>query len=160
MKRHCDDRRRSKIGRVLWRAGVVLLLAGSFAGAKAATRWEILQAIHWVENPTSAARPGPGGELGAYQFRPETWSMHTDQPFSAALDRRCSDAVAVRHFEWLKTRLERAGFEASPYNIALAWNAGLNAVLKNQAPAASHNYAGRVHNLATELTARRLARTH
>ncbi len=86
--------------------------------------------------------------------------MHTDQPFSAALDRRCSDAVAVRHFEWLKTRLERAGFEASPYNIALAWNAGLNAVLKNQAPAASHNYAGRVHNLATELTARRLARTH
>jgi|GEM_PF-4580482 len=57
----------------------------------------------------------------------------------------------------LKVRLERAGIEATPYNIALAWNAGLTAVLNDHVPASSHDYADRVSNLAMELRARQLA---
>ena len=130
------------------------MLANIGLKVSAGQRWETLQAIHWVENPTNTSRPGSYGELGAYQFRPRTWQMHTDQPFSAALDRRCSDEIAVKHYEWLKIRLERAGLASTPYNIALAWNAGLDSVLKDRAPAPSHDYASRVHNLAMELRAR------
>src|SRR4051812_42831736 len=63
----------------------VIVFAGSALALQAGTRWETLEAIHWVENPTDSARPGPCGELGAYQFRLETWKMHSRRPFSAAV---------------------------------------------------------------------------
>jgi hypothetical protein len=121
--------------------------------AFAASRWETLEAIHAVENPSNSPRPGRFGELGAYQFRAATWRMHTSRPFSEAIDRRKSDEVAIRHYEWLKSTLTRAGLEASTYNIALAWNAGANAVITGRLTAASRNYAERVENLATALSA-------
>ncbi|MEO7413034.1 MAG: hypothetical protein ABIZ81_06735 [Opitutaceae bacterium] len=127
-----------------------LTLAGN---AMAASRWETLEAIHAVENPSNSPRPGRFGELGAYQFRAMTWRMHTSLPFSEAIDRRRSDEVAVRHYEWLKTTLTRAGVEPSTYNIALAWNAGANAVITRRVSSASRNYAQRVENLATALNA-------
>lgn len=77
--------------------------------------------------------------------------MHSQVPFAEAIDRRNSDEVAVRHYEWLKTTLTRAGIEPSTYNIALAWNAGVNAVIKGRIPAASKDYATRVNNLAEDL---------
>jgi hypothetical protein len=120
--------------------------------AIAASRTETLQAIHWVENPSDSVRPGPCGELGAYQFRAATWQMHSQLPFAEAIDRQTSDEVAVRHYEWLKTTLTRAGVEASTYNIALAWNAGVNAVIRGRIPAASRDYATRVNNLAADLS--------
>jgi len=116
--------------------------------AVASERWATLEAIHCVENPRDLARPGPCGELGAYQFREETWRMHTSAPFASALNRRVSDAVAVKHFEALKQGLERAGLPATAYNIALAWNGGLTAVVRGRVPAASRDYAERVTNLA------------
>ena len=121
--------------------------------ALAASRWETLEAIHTVENPSNSPRPGRFGELGAYQFRATTWRMHTSRPFGEAVDRQKSDEVAVRHYEWLKSTLTRAGVEASTYNIALAWNAGANAVITGRLTAASRNYAERVQNLATALSA-------
>ncbi len=145
--------------RSLLRLTGALVLANVGCELMAGQRWETLQAIHWVENPTNTSRPGPYGELGAYQFRLQTWRMHTHQPFSTALDRRCSDDVAVRHYEWLKLRLERAALAPTPYNIALAWNAGINSVLKDRAPNPSHDYASRVHNLAMELRDRQVVAT-
>lgn len=127
----------------------MLVLFVSVAGAQAASRWATLEAIHHLENPRNLSRPGPFGELGAYQFRVSTWRMHTTVPFSRALDRETSDRVAVQHYEWLKSRLEAAGKPATPYNIALAWNGGVAAAIAGTSPRVAHNYAQRAVNLAS-----------
>lgn len=64
-------------------------------------RWATLEAIHNLENPHNLTRPGPCGELGAYQFREITWKTYTTQPFSLALDRHWSDVVAMQHYDWI-----------------------------------------------------------
>lgn len=128
----------------------LLLLVSVFAftiEARADDRWETLRAINWVENPTNHSRPGKFGELGPYQFRSATWRMHTRRPFSQAVQRAAADEVAVQHYEWLKANLERAGVDATPFNIAMAWNSGVNNVIKGRAPNVSYNYAQRVVNL-------------
>jgi len=138
-----------------------VLLAGIVAWAapavNAAGRWATLEAIHQIENPRELTRPGTRGELGAYQFRETTWRMHSSQPFSRALDRAQSDRVAVQHYEWLKKGLERAGLPVTPYNIALAWNGGLEAVVLGRVVAASHDYARRAETLAEIYDGRRNA---
>ena len=123
----------------------------------ASSRTETLEAIHRVENPRDLSRPGKFGELGAYQFRRGTWRMHTTLPFEKALDRAASEEVAVIHYEWLRRGLERNGVAQTPYNIALAWNAGLTSVIRGSTSRASHDYAHRVTNLATELRVNQLA---
>ncbi|HVS51243.1 MAG TPA: hypothetical protein VHD62_02715 [Opitutaceae bacterium] len=124
-----------------------LALFVAVTASRASLRWATLEAIHQLENPHNVTRPGPCGELGAYQFRFATWRMHTKAPFASALDRRMSDIVAVSHYEWLKRGLEQAHLAASPYNIALAWNGGLDAVIAGKAPGCAHDYASRVVNL-------------
>jgi len=121
---------------------------------EAADRWETLQAIHWVENPNNSPAPGAHGELGAYQFRRSTWFSHTRKPFEYARERAHADEVAVMHYEWLKRGFEKSGVKVTPYRIALAWNAGLNAALGGRAPRASHNYATRVTNIVESLKLR------
>src|SRR4051812_36950851 len=108
--------------RVRLRGGAMFcaLFALFTSAAHASIRWATLEAIHQLENPRNLSRPGPFGELGAYQFRPTTWQMHTKVPFNRALDRQASDEVAVRHYEWLKQRLAAANIPATPYNIGLA----------------------------------------
>ena len=128
--------------------GVGAALALFVASASAASRWATLEAIHRLENPRDLATPGPCGELGAYQFREQTWRMHTSLPFVRALDRRASDDVAVKHYDWLRRRLENAGVSATPYAIALAWNGGLDRAVRGKACAATRDYAERVANIA------------
>ncbi|MDQ5979093.1 MAG: hypothetical protein QG602_2067 [Verrucomicrobiota bacterium] len=123
------------------------LVLGFTIKAAADDRWETLRAINWVENPTNHTRAGRFGELGPYQFRPTTWRMHTKRPFSQAVQREAADEVAVRHYEWIRINLERAGVDATPFNIAMAWNSGVNNVLKGRVPNVSYDYATRVTNL-------------
>lgn len=148
---------RSHFGRSARRiAGIAALAIGVFlpvSKAHAASRWETLEAIHAVENPSNSPRPGRFGELGAYQFRASTWRMYSRRPFSEATNRRTSDEVAVRHYEWLKATLLGAGVEPSTYNIALAWNAGATAVISGRVSSSSRDYAARVNNLASTLSA-------
>ncbi|HEX2853137.1 MAG TPA: hypothetical protein VHO24_07860 [Opitutaceae bacterium] len=144
-------------GRMVAMGLTVLLALSTAQKASANFRADTLQAINWVENPSNSPRPGKCGELGAYQFRAATWQMHTQRPFAEAIDRSCSDEVAVLHYEWLKTALAKAGVEPTPYNIALAWNAGVGAVIRGRAPAVSHDYAQRVTNLVTDLRSRAVA---
>ena len=122
--------------------------------AGASDRWETLRAINWVENPTNQTQVGRFGELGPYQFRPGTWRMHTAKPFRQAIERAVADEVAVKHYDWIKRTLERAGAEASVFNIAMAWNCGVEGVLSGRAPNASYNYALRVSNLVETLKQR------
>jgi hypothetical protein len=144
---------RVKTNRTHYSAAAFLLVAiaavSVFAnGARASARWATLEAIHQLENPHDRPTPGPCGELGAYQFRESTWRMHTSTPFARALDRRASDDVAVKHYEWLKRGLERAGVPVTPYYIALAWNGGLSAVVHGRSPRVACDYAERAANLA------------
>lgn len=118
--------------------------------ARASERWATLEAIHRLENPTDSDAPGSCGELGAYQFREQTWRMYTQAPFIKALDRQSSDAVAVRHYDWLRGELERRGVEASAFRIALAWNGGIGAALDKHPGASVVDYATRAANLAAE----------
>jgi len=135
-----------------------LLLGLGTATASASERTAVLEAIHQLENPRNLARPGPRGELGAYQFREATWRMHTALPFARAVDRVCSDHVAVLHYDWLRRGLLRAGLPATPYFVALAWNGGLYAAVSGRAPRAAHRYAERAANLAVAVDKeRRLA---
>jgi hypothetical protein len=144
---------------LLVRAAPVFALAMFFplSEVNASERWATLEAIHQLENPNDKPQPGPCGELGAYQFREETWKMHTYAPFSRALDRRSSDAVAVKHYDWLKTELSRRGIEVSPYTIGLAWNGGLKAVTEAAPPSSVVDYASRVANLAADFESHELA---
>lgn len=138
------------------RAILCVALVASVVSAHAASRWATLEAIHVLENPRNSPRPGPYGELGAYQFRLTTWRMHTSLPFSRALDRRYSDLIAVEHYEYLKRQLEAAHVPATPYNIALAWNGGLSGAISGKAPRAAHDYARRAENLAATFDHRQL----
>ncbi|MES2696980.1 MAG: hypothetical protein V4773_26185 [Verrucomicrobiota bacterium] len=80
--------------------------------------------------------------------------MHTKTPFHKAITREESDVVAVKHYEWLKQGLVRNGLEATPYNIALAWNGGLSAAVNGKSPRVAHDYASRAANLASTYRAR------
>lgn len=128
-----------------------ILLLGAILGftlkAGADDRWETLRAINWVENPTNHTRMGRFGELGPYQFRPATWRMHTRKSFSLATQRETADEVAVMHYEWIKRQLEKAGVDATAFNIAMAWNTGVDNVVNGRVPAVSYDYADRVTNL-------------
>lgn len=137
--------------RLLTLAGVAVLAIRILPGTlRASTRAETLEAIRAVENPRNTKRPGKYGELGAYQFRRDTWRMHTDQPFERAVEREVAEQVALKHYEWVRRGLVRNGVPATPYNIALAWNSGLSSVVRGRASASAHNYAERVNNLVTE----------
>jgi hypothetical protein len=68
--------------------------------------------------------------------------------------------ITVAHasdYEWIKRGLLRNGLEASPFTIALAWNAGLTAVIERRVPAVSRGYASRVVNRVDDLAARQMA---
>ena len=140
--------------RHLFKFLLLVCTLGFTAVAGAADRWETLRAINWVENPTNQTHVGRFGELGPYQFRPATWRMHTDKPFRLAIDRSAADEVAVKHYEWIKRTFEQAGVEPSVFNIAMAWNCGVEAVLSGRAPTVSYNYAERVANLVQTLKER------
>jgi hypothetical protein len=132
---------------------LILTLFVGIGGLRASERWATLEAIHQIENPRNSTRPGPFGELGAYQFRSTTWRMHTAIPFERAHDRQISDAIAVTHYEYLKRGLRAAGLAPSTYNIALAWNSGLSAAINGTSPRVSHQYATRATNLASTFVA-------
>jgi len=125
--------------------------------ARASDRWATLEAIHQLENPRNTDEPGRFGELGAYQFREGTWKKYTQAPFTRALDRHSSDAVVVKHYDWIKSELERRSIAVTPYNVALAWNGGLGSALDPQPSAGVRDYATRASNLANELEHHELA---
>ena len=127
----------------------ICALGALTVSAKAQSRWATLKAIHYLENPTNRRSPGPCGELGAYQFRATTWHQYSQLPFSSALNRQASDEVAIHYYDWLKTQVVRAGYPATSYNIALAWNGGLSAV-SGRATRAVRDYAQRASNLAAD----------
>lgn len=119
-------------------------------GLLAQTDREIfLQAIAMVENPTETTRPGRQGELGAHQFTLSTWRQHSNLPFSYALKREYSDAVARVHYAWICQQLARHHVPVTDFNIAKAWNMGVTAVVQRRK---AGSYPQRVVNLCRSLS--------
>ncbi len=94
---------------------------------------------------------GKLGERGPYQFRRSTWRMHTSSSFDLAENRAVANKVAKRHYQWIQEQLLANGIEPSPYHVAMAWNAGVNAVIRGQVPAVARDYATRVLNIAASI---------
>ena len=127
---------------------LVIFLSSFGLFASANDRWETLHAINMVENPTNQTGFGSKGELGPYQFRSSTWHMYSTKPFRMANDRESADQVAIKHYEWIKEHLSAAGIDPNGFNIALAWNCGITAVINGKVPMQTYHYAERVNNLA------------
>jgi len=100
-------------------------------------------------------RPGALGEAGPYQLREITWRQHMQSssdiaerlPFGWAIDPRLSRICALRHIAWLAAQLEARGVPATPFNVAAAWNAGLDRYITGRAPERAYRYASDVEAL-------------
>ncbi|MBM3865004.1 MAG: hypothetical protein FJ381_03780 [Verrucomicrobia bacterium] len=148
--------------RALLRTGLRLFVLSVVVESVEASpeRAATLEAIRLIENPRNLSRPGPGGELGPWQFKAETWRMHSTRPFADALDRKEAFRVACQHYDWICRGLAKAKKPQDPYHVALAWNSGLNAVLRGQSPGRAHRYAERAANLAETLRHEPLVAAH
>lgn len=109
---------------------------------------KLVDAIATVENT-----PGRGkhGERSPWQFTYAVWALHTSVSFSYAdvgsvLARAEQRRVAISHAQFIATSIDNP----TPYRIALAWNAGIAAVLHNRFTDASAEYAKRVRNVYEE----------
>lgn len=128
------------------RALATLLLLACTAFAAPADGARYLAATVQVED--RGGRDGALGERGIYQFREITWRQHMPGvPFALARDPDAAHACALKHLAWLRQQLPRAGVEDNAYNLALCWNAGLDAVLRGKAPERAYHYAAKVERL-------------
>jgi hypothetical protein len=102
------------------------------------------EAIRLVENSGWRQR-GKYGEWGAFQIMPSVWrrySRHLQWNATEAEQRR----VARKYLEDIRAELHRNGFPDTPFFYALAWNAGVRAVVARRAPARKIDYAERAAN--------------
>lgn len=107
----------------------------------------IADQIAVVERAPASTKRGSAGERGPYQLTYAVWTQHSSLPFELANYEAYSRPVAKLHLEWLRSNLIKAGFEPSAYRLALAWNAGLTAVVKRREKPRSVDFANRVRNL-------------
>ena len=132
---------------------LTLIIVGALCLTGRASTTAVLRGIRIVETQDQLHPPrGKLGERGPYQFRYSTWRMHTTSSFDLAENREVANTVAKRHYAWIEAQLLANGIEASFYNVALAWNAGVNAVIRGHTPAVAHSYADRVLNIASTVT--------
>lgn len=142
------------LGRVLW-ACILTLHTAPLVANQIVTidEMRLLRAIAEVESgATNLSRPmkrvGRNGERSAWQFMPHTWSEYTSTPFAhASTNATVAHLIAQMHLRRLRLELETSKVAATPFAIAVAWNAGPSAVSKNTVPASTWKYAVRVVNL-------------
>lgn len=108
-------------------------------------------AIEAVEN-TPNWKVGPYGERSRFQITRDVWQRHSSMPFEYASSSRivCRaevTRVAFAHIDWLRDRLAVHNLAETPYNVALAWGAGVTAAVRGTASAAKRGYADRARNI-------------
>jgi hypothetical protein len=90
-------------------------------------------------------KPGALGEQGPWQLMPSTWAMHMPgRPISEARDAVQARVCALRHVRWLQAELARRCVDASVFNLAAAWNAGLASYVSGRAPVRAYRFAADV----------------
>lgn len=129
-----------------------LLIAWTLGLTSYAYTDAMLCGIRIVETQDQLHPPrGKLGERGPYQFRRTTWRMHTSSSFDLAENRSVANTVAKRHYAWIEAQLKANGVAPSEHNVAMAWNAGVNAVIRGRVPAVARDYANRVVNIASSM---------
>lgn len=101
-------------------------------------------ALAQTETPNGVpAQPGTAGETGPWQLTP---AVRRDRGRELrAAGRQVTDrAVATAQVRWLERELARAGVATLPFNLALAWNCGLERTVQGKAPVRSYDFAARV----------------
>jgi hypothetical protein len=142
------------LGRVLWACILTPHVAPlNAAESFAVDEMKLLRAIAAVESgATNLSRPvrriGRNGERSAWQFMAGTWREYTTAPFThASSNATVAHLIAQTHLRRLRLELETSKIAATPFAIAMAWNAGASAVIQNSAPNSTWKYAERVVNL-------------
>ena len=104
-----------------------LCLTAAAAAAETLDLQRFLNALAAVETGVRwDGRPGPAGELSAWQIRKETWRQHTCAPFHlAATNPALAEVIAIEHITWLELELGRRGLPVTPAAVATCWNGGL-----------------------------------
>lgn len=97
----------------------------------------LLQAVSLVETGGDPLARGAAGERGEFQMTPAVVAE------AGGYGRR----EAELHMRRLERLLVHAGIDPQPFNLALAWNAGIGAVRRAKATECSYQYATRVRNL-------------
>lgn len=112
----------------------------------------IVLALAMVETPNGVpAKPGPHGETGRWQLTP---AVRHDRKLDLQLrgnNAPTDEQLATEHVRWLILSLEVRGVDATDFNIALAWNAGLSQACSGRAPEASYDFARRVSATIEEI---------
>jgi hypothetical protein len=108
-------------------------------------------ALACVETPHGVpVEPGPAGETGRWQLTP---AVRADR--GAELLVRgvpvTDEALATAQVEWLLQQLQRRGAAPLLFNVALAWNCGLDRTLSGKAPERSFDFARRTLTVLAEL---------
>lgn len=144
------------------RWAIILLIAGlAIVSAKSAEvdvpRY--LDSTRLIENVDG--RDGAHQERGPYGIRPATWRQHMGTlSFALAREERWGRECARRHVAWLQGQLQAAGIDPNVYNLALAYNAGLETVLRGRAPVRAYDHATRLRNLYLPVAPRLPATAH
>lgn len=105
----------------------------------------LLQAVALVESGGDARAIGMAGERGEFQIAPVV----------AAEVGGYGHRAAEAHMRRLERLLQHAGVDPLPFNLALAWNAGIGHVHRGTAPVESYRYATRVCNTLENLQQRK-----
>lgn len=93
-------------------------------------------------------RDGAARERGPFQFREITWRQHMPgRPFAEARQAAPARACALKHIAWLARSLEARGVPATPFNLAAAWNAGLDTYTTGRAPERAYHYAAAIERI-------------
>lgn len=105
-----------------------------------------LDATRAVEN--WEGRDGKGGELGPYGIKRVVWEQHMGRlDFALARQESYGRECAKRHILWLARQLKARGVAQDMMMMALAYNAGLDRVLRGKASDFSWGHARRVNNV-------------
>lgn len=130
---------------------ITILLVASAWGANLDIE-RALDATRAVEN--WEGRDGKGGELGPYGIKRVVWQQHMGKlDFALARQESYGRECAKRHILWLARQLKARGVAQDMLMIALAYNAGLDRVLRGKAGDFSWGHARRVNNVYQSLLA-------
>jgi hypothetical protein len=111
-----------------------------------------LWALAQVETPHGVpTEVGPFGEEGRWQIVPAVRADRTLE-LVARGERVTERALAAAHVRWIERTLTREGVDPLPFNIALAWNAGVHQATRGRAPVSAYHFAARVVNLTAYAT--------
>lgn len=108
-------------------------------------------ALACIETPHGVPeQPGPAGETGRWQLTP---AVRADR--GAELRARgevvTDEALAEAQVLWLQRELQRRGAAPLLFNVALAWNCGLDRTLSGQAPERSYDFARRTMTVTVQI---------